>query len=219
MLSRKLSIGIAPRSFALGLGCGVLMAGTAFAIHGHRAADRSGGEAAGFSMAAADTSWHHPAPTGSLEAAVTASQGLLISAGTPAMSSGAATPGSDTQELLARAEQHRRKREFAAACDVYARIVARGGMTADAWADYADAQASLGGKLVGPPARAIDAALALDPAHPKALWLKASLAHEERRYSDALETWRRLLSLVPSGSSDATIIQANIAEASRLAAG
>lgn len=219
MLSRKLSTEIAPRSFALGLACGMSLAGIAFVIHGERTSDPAGDATAVFAMAAGDASWRHPAPTGSLESAVMASQRLLISAGTAAMSSGVATPGSDTQALLARAEQHRRNREFAVACDLYAGVATRGGMTADAWADYADAQASLSGQLSGPPARAIDAALALDAAHPKALWLKASLAHEERRYADALETWQRLLSLVPSGSSDATIIQANIAEASRLAAG
>jgi cytochrome c-type biogenesis protein CcmH len=73
--------------------------------------------------------------------------------------------------------------------------------------------------LAGAPARAIESALALEPGHAKALWLKASLAHEERRYADALATWRQLQALVPPGSSDAKIIQANIAEASRLAAG
>ena len=119
--------------------------------------------------------------------------------------------------LLAQAEQHRRKREFKQACDVYAVIVMRGGMTADTWADYADAQAGLRGKLSGEPARAIAAALAADPKHPKALWLQASLAHEERRYGDALRTWQQLLALVPKGSSDARIVTANIAEATRLA--
>ena len=48
-------------------------------------------------------------------------------------------------------------------------------------------------------------------------WLQASLAHQERRYSDALATWRRLQSVVPADSSDARIVEANIAEAARLA--
>ena len=37
------------------------------------------------------------------------------------------------------------------------------------------------------------------------------------RYADALATWRRLLAVVPQDSSDARIVQANIAEAARLA--
>ena len=122
-------------------------------------------------------------------------------------------------DLLARAEEHRRKREFQQACALYAAVAAQGGMTADTWADYADAQGSASGRLTGAPAHAIEAALLLEPGHAKALWLKASLAHEERRYADALTTWRQLQALVPPGSSDAKIIQANIAEASRLAAG
>lgn len=92
-------------------------------------------------------------------------------------------------------------------------------MNADAWADYADALASAGSTLQGAPADALKKALALDPRHPKALWLKASLEHEEHRYTDAVATWRNLLAVVPANSSDARIIEANIAEATRLAAG
>ena len=68
------------------------------------------------------------------------------------------------------------------------------------------------------PPTALAKALALDPRHPKALWLKASLEHEEHRYQDAVATWRNLLAVVPVNSSDARIIEANIAEATRLAA-
>jgi cytochrome c-type biogenesis protein CcmH len=92
-------------------------------------------------------------------------------------------------------------------------------MTADNWADYADALASMAGHLAGEPENALAHALALDPRHTKALWLKASLAHEQHRYDDALATWRQLLALVPPDSSDARIVEANIAEATRLANG
>jgi cytochrome c-type biogenesis protein CcmH len=92
-------------------------------------------------------------------------------------------------------------------------------MSADAWADYADAQATLAGHFTGDAEKSIASALALDPRHPKALWLKASLAHEQHDYRVALATWRQLLSVVPPGSSDARIVEANIAEATRLAKG
>jgi cytochrome c-type biogenesis protein CcmH len=65
--------------------------------------------------------------------------------------------------------------------------------------------------------QAIDAALRLDPAHTKALWLKASLAHEEHRYADALVVWKQLRAALPAGSSDVRVIDANIEEASTLA--
>jgi cytochrome c-type biogenesis protein CcmH len=90
-------------------------------------------------------------------------------------------------------------------------------MSADDWADYADVLASTSGKLSGPPAKAIAAALALDPKHAKALWLNASLALEEHRYADALQDWRRLRAVVSDSSSDARIVDANIEEARALA--
>jgi cytochrome c-type biogenesis protein CcmH/NrfG len=133
--------------------------------------------------------------------------------------SSARAPSNDAAARIASAEQHRRKREFKEACADYAAVVRLGAMTADTWADYADAQASLAGRLAGEPEQAIAKALALDPQHTKGLWLKASLAHEQRRYSEALATWRQLLALMPAGSSDARIVEANIAEATRLAKG
>ncbi len=136
-----------------------------------------------------------------------------------ASASSARAPSNDAAARIASAEQHRRNREFKEACADYAAVVRLGAMTADTWADYADAQASLAGSLAGEPEQAIAKALALDPQHTKALWLKASLAHEQRRYAEALATWRQLLALVPAGSSDARIVEANIAEATRLAKG
>jgi len=153
---------------------------------------------------------------GGLREAVAASVALLGRGGA-GMGGAASAPQGEPGALLAKAEQHRRKREFAQACEVYAVIAERNAMTADSWADYADAQASLAGGLAGEPARAIEAALAIDPRHAKALWLEASLAHEEHRYRDAVATWERLLAIVPPGSSDARIVEANLAEATRLA--
>lgn len=152
----------------------------------------------------------------SLQDAVAVSAGILGRRGPGMGAVPTAGPG-EAGDLLAQAEEHRRRREFKQACEIYAVIAKRGAMTADSWADYADAQGSLAGTLAGEPARAIEAALTLDPRHAKALWLKASLAHEEGRYQIALATWERLLAIVPPGSSDARIVEANIAEAARLA--
>jgi len=113
---------------------------------------------------------------------------------------------------------YRRQHEYAKARDAFAKLVKLKAMDADSWADYADSMASAsGGSLRGEPAKAIDAALRLDASHPKALWLKASLAHEEHRYADALAVWRQLRSTLPADSSDARIVDANIAEAAQLA--
>ncbi|HEX9207639.1 MAG TPA: hypothetical protein VF851_05340 [Steroidobacteraceae bacterium] len=140
--------------------------------------------------------------------------GQATPATTWAPSAGAAA---ESDDLLAQADDLRRQRKFDAAIQVYRRSVAAGAMTADAWADYADALASMTSSLRGEPAQAITKALELEPRHAKALWLKASLEHEERHYADAVRTWETLLALVPQGSSDANIIRANIVEATRLA--
>lgn len=119
---------------------------------------------------------------------------------------------------LVRADALRRERKFPEAVAAYRGVVATGHMTADAWADFADALASANSSFQGEAIAAIDHALALDPRHAKALWLKASYQHEQHHYDDAARTWKTLLAVVPPGSSDARIIQANLSEATRLAA-
>jgi len=74
-----------------------------------------------------------------------------------------------------------------------------------------------GGSLTGAAGSAIDSALALDPSNTKALWLKASQAHEQRHFADALTWWKRLRSTLPPDSPDARIIDGNIAEDTSLA--
>jgi cytochrome c-type biogenesis protein CcmH len=207
----------ARRGFALGLAAGLVLASAAFITYG-KVAEPAASVAARPQIDASAAPWHAGLAQGSLGAAVRASAHLLPRAGAAmAGPTAAQTPTGEVADLLARAEDHRRKREFAQACALYASVVARGGMTADGWADYADARASVDGRLAGEPARYIAAALAVDPQHAKALWLQASLAHEEHRYSDALATWRRLQAVVSPGSSDARIVEANMAEAARLA--
>ena len=165
---------------------------------------------------------HSVSKAGGLRDAVMASAALLPGARTAAAGTAAPAPASGsggTAALLASAEQHRRKREFKDACADYARLAKLDAMSADSWADYADASAAVTGSLAGEPDRYLDKALALDRRNAKALWLKASLQHEQHRYKDAVATWKRLLAVVPADSSDARIVQANIAEASRLASG
>ena len=208
-------------AFALGLSAGLVLASAVFVLLGEApvAGLSHTEEPKGASAPAA--SWHQGGATSTLANAVRASSRLLPAAhggSTVAAPQVALEAGAGPAAMIARADDHRRKRQFREACDLYAAVAAQGAMNASAWADYADAQASLAGRISGEPARAINAALAMDPGHPKALWLQASLAHEEHRYRDALATWQRLLAVVPPGSSDARIIEANIAEATRLTA-
>jgi cytochrome c-type biogenesis protein CcmH len=124
----------------------------------------------------------------------------------------------DVQGWLALADLHRAEHDNPAARDALAQVVALKGMTAQSWADYADVLASLaGGSLTGAAGSAIDSALALDPSNTKALWLKASQAHEQRHFTDALTWWKRLRSALPADSPDARIIDGNITEDTSLA--
>jgi tetratricopeptide (TPR) repeat protein len=119
---------------------------------------------------------------------------------------------------LALGRAHRVAREFAPAAAAYEKALKLDDRNADAWADYADALASANGRsLSGKPARAIDRTLQLEPNHLKGLWLAASLDLEEHRYAAALSHWQKLRSVLPEGSPDVAIIEANIAEARQLA--
>jgi cytochrome c-type biogenesis protein CcmH len=122
----------------------------------------------------------------------------------------------DVEAWRALAAIYRRQRDSTKARAAFANLVRLKAMDADTWADYADVLASASGSL-HQSAQAIESALRLDPTHPKALWLKASLAHEQRRYADALVVWKQLRAALPPESSDVRVIDANIAEASELA--
>jgi cytochrome c-type biogenesis protein CcmH/NrfG len=123
-----------------------------------------------------------------------------------------------SQEWLALATTRRRNRDYAGARDAYSRVIELNAMTADSWADYADALASMsGGSLGGEAELAIQRALSLDPNHPKALWLEATHAYEEHRYANALILWKRLRAVLRDDSPDAKIVDANIAESAQLA--
>ena len=124
----------------------------------------------------------------------------------------------DAQAWAALAEERRSQRDNAGARDALQQLIALHAMTAQTWADYADVLASLNGNsLAGGAGEAIDKALALDPANTKALWLKASQAHEQQQYSAALQWWQKLRATLPPQSPDLRIIDGNIAEDMQLA--
>ena len=145
-----------------------------------------------------------------------ASAGSATASAVPVTQSTAPLPPA-AEQLLAKAEAQRKQRHYKEARDAFEQAIDKGWMTADAWADYADVVASQANGKLADAAQAIDQALALQPNHAKALWLKASLAHEEHRYADALALWQKLRQVVAASPSDVRIIDANIAEAKQLA--
>jgi cytochrome c-type biogenesis protein CcmH/NrfG len=156
----------------------------------------------------------------SADAVTVAATGTSIS-DLPGAAPGVAPPRelpAAARKLIASAEAARDKHDFAAAAADYRELVRMQDMTADTWADYADVAAALNGNsLVGEPEKYLQAALNLDPQHPKALWLKGSLQHESGQYAQAVSTWQKLAGVLGPDSPDAKVIAANLAEDQQLA--
>lgn len=134
----------------------------------------------------------------------------------------AALPGitrgaTEAQLAVLEGQRLRVQRRFAEAAASFQRAVEADPMDADAWADLADSSAAAAGKDLTVGRDAMLRALAIDPRHRKALWLRASLELQEGRYADAAATWRELQPLVAAGSGDERVIAANIVEADALA--
>lgn len=86
------------------------------------------------------------------------------------------------------------------------------------WCEYADALGmAQGGRLAGKPREVVMRALALSPAHPKALEMAGSAAYELREFDSAAGYWRQLLAQMPEGSAAQRELAAAIARAERLA--
>jgi cytochrome c-type biogenesis protein CcmI len=107
--------------------------------------------------------------------------------------------------------------KYADAVQAYAKATAQITDSADLWADYADALASVDDTgLSGRPMQLVHKALALNPDHVKALWLAGTEAHNRQDYQAAIKYWQHLQRLLDPAGRDARIIQANIDEARRL---
>src|SRR5579862_3896125 len=117
----------------------------------------------------------------------------------------------ESLKLLARADTARRGKRPKEALAIYAKLAAGNQLNADGWADYADTAASVAGnRLAGAPEQYIARALALQPQHPKALWLAASADEESGRLAHAIATWRQLQAVLAPDSPDAKIVAANL---------
>jgi cytochrome c-type biogenesis protein CcmH len=114
-------------------------------------------------------------------------------------------------KLLARADAALGR--FPDAVAAFREAAARGPVDASLLADWADALAMANRSLEGEPTELIGRALALDPNHPKALSLAATVAFERRDYDRAIDDWRKLKAQMPPGGDDAKEIDAMIAEA------
>lgn len=137
--------------------------------------------------------------------------------GTPVGTSPPVAGVTDARQQALQGQRLRVQRRFAEAEVAYREAVTADPMDADSWADLADSAAAAAGNDLTRGREAIQRALAIDPQHRKALWLRASLELQEQHYATAAATWRELAALVPAGSTDARVIAANIVEADTLA--
>jgi cytochrome c-type biogenesis protein CcmH len=111
---------------------------------------------------------------------------------------------------------------FADAAFAYERALSTGGKVAAdpaLWCEYADALGmAQGGSLAGRPRELVMRALAVSPAHPKALEMAGSAAFEAGEFAAAARYWKELLPQLREGTRERALLAAAIAHADERAA-
>jgi cytochrome c-type biogenesis protein CcmH len=99
----------------------------------------------------------------------------------------------------------------AEAAKAFARAIELVPDSAQLYADYADVLvAAADGNWTPVASAAVAKALALEPSHPKSLWLAGTEAYMRNDYRTALAYWEKLAPMTEPGSEVARIIQQNI---------
>ncbi|WP_068638570.1 c-type cytochrome biogenesis protein CcmI [Thauera butanivorans] len=83
----------------------------------------------------------------------------------------------------------------------------------DVYADWADVVAATQGTVVGEPEELAAKALAIAPAHPKALALAGTAAYQKGDYMAAAAHWEKILEQIPPGEDVARGVRASVNEA------
>lgn len=105
------------------------------------------------------------------------------------------------------------------AAEAYDRASALAPKDAQVLADYADTLAMVNGRrLEGRPTQLVEAALKVDPAHPKALALAGTAAFNRGDFAAAVAIWRKLQAVLPPDSDQARSIADSISQAQAAAA-
>ncbi len=163
--------------------------------------------------------------------------GLYAAVGTPSASDPktlAAQPSPDDKQILGMVESLARKvRErpddakgwallarsmaalgrFQESADAYEHLAKLQPNDPDVLADWADSLGMAQGRtLLGRPREIVEKALAIDPAHQKALALAATAAMDAGDFAGALTYWQRVAATMPPGSPDAAQVEQIIAE-------
>ena len=116
--------------------------------------------------------------------------------------------------LLSRAYMH--TRQFEKAEKAYNTLTTLQTDDPNIWADYADIVAvNQKGSLDGKPFEYTKRALALQPKHPKALWLAGTYHFQKDDYKKAIRFWDVLKAQLPPASKDAVMLTASINDAKK----
>jgi len=108
---------------------------------------------------------------------------------------------------------------FSEAAAAYERLLVLSTPDADTLADYADALAMAQGRsLAGKPMDLVRQAIALNPAHWKALSMAGTEAFQRGDAKGAIDYWSRARAAVPADSDNARMLDANLAQARQLSA-
>lgn len=117
-------------------------------------------------------------------------------------------------KLLSRSYMH--TRQFIKAEAAYKILTGLKTDDPNLWADYADIIAvNQKGNLEGKPYELIKRALALEPKHPKSLWLAGTYHFQKNEYKKAIRFWDILKAQLPADSRDVKMITTSINDAKK----
>ncbi len=126
----------------------------------------------------------------------------------------------DAQGWTMLARSYMSMEKFAEAATAYQKLTELNAKDADAWANYAEAEALANNQnLAGKPTEALNKALEIDPKNLKAVDLAGSAAFQRGDYQKAIDYWQKLLKLLPAGSPELQSVTEQITKAKELASG
>lgn len=118
----------------------------------------------------------------------------------------------DGEGWLMLGRSYRALGRYEASALAYSEAAKRVPPSAALYTDWAEAIAQTQGRsLVGQPTELLDRALAIDPAHPKALALRGAAAMERSDAATATAMWKRLRAVLPPDSPDIAQVDAVLA--------
>jgi cytochrome c-type biogenesis protein CcmH len=125
------------------------------------------------------------------------------------------TQPDDPEGWFMLARSYKVMKRFDKASEAFARLHELLPNDAEVMLHYADALAMSTGSLTGQPAELIFRALSIQPANETGLWLAGMVRAEERKFTEAVLYWKKLIGILPSDSDSVKELQNLIAAAEK----